>query len=149
MAVFECHVWCGGGLRYDAGWALDVCCCAVLCYTRRSIIKKSTADDLKWIIRIIDKDLRIKVGAKYVLGGAFPLFVCACVRAGAINSSRLVVLSCPTALHGEAFEAYRNSANLKEIVSKVLRHESLQDLTASQLLGAHTQLSLSSPRLAE
>ena len=35
----------------------------------RSIIDKSTADDLKWIIRIIDKDLRIKIGPKFVLGG--------------------------------------------------------------------------------
>jgi hypothetical protein len=35
----------------------------------RSIIDKSTDDDFKWIIRLIDKDLRIKVGPKYVLGG--------------------------------------------------------------------------------
>lgn len=95
------------------------------------MIGKSTADDLKWFIRLIDKDLRIKVGPKYVLGGSSPYAALFHIDL----RQRLPFDLGVAALHPDAFEAYRNSADLKGIVNKVLRHESLQDLSASQILG--------------
>lgn len=107
----------------------------------RSIIDKSTADDLKWIVRLIDKDLRIKVGPKYVLGGAY-LGCVLCAVAGS-QLQRMSALVSSIALHPDAFEAYRNSANLADIITKVLRYESLQDLTPSQMLGTYFFLRVS------
>ena len=51
-----------------------------------------TARDLNFVVRFIDKDLNINIGAKFVL----------------------------TAIHPQAFDAYRNTHNLKSVVDKVL-----------------------------
>lgn len=53
----------------------------------------SFIDDLKSLCRLIDKDLKINVGAKFVLNG----------------------------LHPEAFSAYNNNSNLKSVIDHVLK----------------------------
>ncbi len=65
--------------------------------TDRSIIDKSTADDLKWIIRIIDKDLRIKIGPKFVLGGnTLASLVVGRVVSCVLRSRAMFSSSCPS-----------------------------------------------------
>jgi DNA ligase-3 len=63
-----------------------------------SIIARCTGDDLKFLWKLIDKDLKINIGAKYVL----------------------------SALHPKAFDAYRNSNNLQLIVERV-QNNTLKD----------------------
>jgi len=59
-----------------------------------SLLSVCTARDLNFVVRLIDKDLNINIGAKFVL----------------------------QALHPQAFDAYRNTHNLKSVVDKVLSH---------------------------
>lgn len=59
-----------------------------------SLLSVCTSSDLNFIVRFIDKDLNINIGAKYVL----------------------------SALHPQAFDAYRNTHNLRNVVDKVLDH---------------------------
>eukprot|EP00026_Physarum_polycephalum_P000759 Phypoly_transcript_00760.p1 GENE.Phypoly_transcript_00760~~Phypoly_transcript_00760.p1 ORF type:complete len:1368 (+),score=261.80 Phypoly_transcript_00760:145-4104(+) len=62
------------------------------------ILPKLTADDVKILMKIIDHDLKINIGPKYVLG----------------------------ALHPDAFTAYRNSNNLELIVERVMNQEAME-----------------------
>lgn len=57
-----------------------------------SLLQVCTLRDLNFVVRFIDKDLNINIGAKFVL----------------------------TAIHPQAFDAYRNTHNLKSVVDKVL-----------------------------
>lgn len=59
-----------------------------------SLMSVCTSRDLNFVVRLIDKDLNINIGAKFVL----------------------------QALHPQAFDAYRNTHNLKSVVDKVLSH---------------------------
>jgi DNA ligase-3 len=61
------------------------------------IVSKCTSMDLKILCRIIAHDLKINIGAKFVLG----------------------------ALHPQAWDAYKNSQDLKKVISKIQRHEAL------------------------
>ena len=57
-----------------------------------SLLTVCTSRDLNFVVRFIDKDLNINIGAKFVL----------------------------SAIHPQAFDAYRNTHNLKSVVDKVL-----------------------------
>jgi DNA ligase 3 len=59
----------------------------------KSILHRLTPIDLKWIVRLIDHDLKINIGAKFVL----------------------------EALHPNAFDAFKNTNNLKSVVEKVMK----------------------------
>eukprot|EP00698_Gefionella_okellyi_P019808 TRINITY_DN6134_c0_g1_i1.p1 TRINITY_DN6134_c0_g1~~TRINITY_DN6134_c0_g1_i1.p1 ORF type:complete len:1270 (+),score=347.91 TRINITY_DN6134_c0_g1_i1:41-3811(+) len=61
----------------------------------KAVVKKCDQYDIYWIIREMDKDLKINIGAKYALA----------------------------ALHPEAFDAFRKTNNLKEIVEQVLHNK--------------------------
>jgi ATP-dependent DNA ligase I len=59
-----------------------------------SLLSVCTPRDLNFVVRLIDKDLNVNIGAKFVLN----------------------------ALHPQAFDAYRNTHNLRSVVDKVLSH---------------------------
>uniref|UniRef100_A0A6B2KYW2 DNA ligase n=1 Tax=Arcella intermedia TaxID=1963864 RepID=A0A6B2KYW2_9EUKA len=61
----------------------------------KTFIERATGDDLKLICKIIDHDLKISIGARYAL----------------------------VALHPDAFNAYKNSNNLKAIIEKAKNYE--------------------------
>lgn len=56
----------------------------------------STPDDVKYIVKIIDHDLRINIGAKYVLG----------------------------ALHADAYDVFKHSNNLEKVIKKIQEQKS-------------------------
>lgn len=58
------------------------------------ILPVCTTEDVKNLCRLLDHDLKIKIGPKYVLG----------------------------ALHPYAFDAYMNSNDLKNIIERVINH---------------------------
>lgn len=59
----------------------------------RALLPNITAIDLKWLVRLIDHDLKINLGAKFAL----------------------------EALHPDAFSAFKNTNNLRSVVDKSLR----------------------------
>jgi ATP-dependent DNA ligase I len=59
-----------------------------------SLLSVCTPLDFNFVVRLIDKDLNINIGAKFVL----------------------------SAIHPQAFDAYRNTHNLRSVVDKVLSH---------------------------
>eukprot|EP01102_Stenamoeba_stenopodia_P016187 TRINITY_DN5629_c0_g1_i3.p1 TRINITY_DN5629_c0_g1~~TRINITY_DN5629_c0_g1_i3.p1 ORF type:complete len:1101 (+),score=403.70 TRINITY_DN5629_c0_g1_i3:66-3368(+) len=69
----------------------------------KPILKKATGDDVKYIAKLIDHDLRINVGPKYVLG----------------------------ALHPDAHDAFKHSHDLKKVVKKVLEKKQLGSTSSS------------------
>ena len=67
-------------------------------FTKR-LWHKATSSDVLWLCRLITHDLRINIGAKYVL----------------------------TALHPAAFDAFKKSSNLKLVVEKV-QNQNIDDV---------------------
>lgn len=61
----------------------------------KAFLSFATVRDFDFVVRLIHKDLHIFTGAKFVLN----------------------------ALHPSAFEAYRNTSNLKSIIDKVLKNQ--------------------------
>lgn len=59
-----------------------------------SLLSVCTERDLNFVVRLIDKDLNVNIGAKFVLN----------------------------AVHPQAFDAYRNTHNLRSVIDKVLSH---------------------------
>jgi len=61
----------------------------------QKLLKKATPQDFRWIVKLIDKDLKINIGAKFALG----------------------------ALHPKLYDAYKASNDLKMIISRFEKHE--------------------------
>jgi DNA ligase-3 len=76
------------------------------------VLNKLTGKDIKYIARLIDKDLRIYAGIRYLL----------------------------PALHPNAYDAFILTNNLKDIVEKVVNGDDLQNLTQSQSLSSSFDL---------
>lgn len=60
--------------------------------TLRAIAKKSTANDLKMVVRLIKGDLRINAGAKHILDG----------------------------VHSDAYEAFQTTRNIDSVLDKII-----------------------------
>ncbi|CAF4574702.1 unnamed protein product, partial [Didymodactylos carnosus] len=74
----------------------------------REITKKSTSNDLKMFIRLIQKDLKINAGPKQILD----------------------------ALDVNAYDAYQHSNNLKAFMNRYLQHKSSTSITKQSLTEA-------------
>lgn len=64
-----------------------------------NLMARCTAEDLEVIVRLVQKDLKINIGPKYVLG----------------------------ALHPRAYDAFMRTNNLKTIVQRVINHQMGED----------------------
>lgn len=82
-----------------------------------TFLARATLEDARWIIKLIDKDLRINIGPKYVLD----------------------------ALHPKLYKAFKNSNNLKLIIERYLTRELdlIQGITRTESIT--TSISLMNP----
>lgn len=64
------------------------------------------ADDLKWLCKIIDHDLKINIGPKFVLGAIHP---------DAFEGN----VSPPTCIVANSYAAFKNSNDLKQVLKRV------------------------------
>lgn len=77
-------------------------------------MKAATPDDLKWFVRIVEHDLKINVGSKFVLNALHP---------SGYDGTRDSLL-CPSCIVMPSLRiAYRKTNNLKMIVQRVLENK--------------------------